>query len=284
MNATATPREGKSMQEKKTGEVPVDGARLSYETVGEGEPLVFVHAGIADSRMWDPQVGAFAGRHRVVRYDMRGFGKSPAVAVAFSHHGDLLGLLDHLGVGRAAIVGCSMGGKVAIDFALENPDRVEALVLVASPVGGFDPDAPRPEEWDEMVAADEAGDLARLSELGVRKWVDGPRRGPGAVDPAVRDLVREMNLIALTNEGSGLLNDEREPEPPAAGRLGEIRAPALVVVGELERPEMLAAADLLVREVPGAERAVMRGTAHLPSMERPEEFNPLVEDFLGRPR
>lgn len=132
--------------------------------------------------------------------------------------------------------------------------------------------------------ADEAGDLARLSELEVRKWVDGPRRGPDAVDPAVRDLVREMNLIALTNEESELLGEEREPEPPAAGRLGGIRAPTLVVVGELERPEILAAVDLLAREVPGAERAVMRGTAHLPSMERPEEFNALVEEFLGRSR
>ena len=262
----------------------VHGARLAYEVVGEGEPLVLVHAGIADMRMWDPQVGPFAESRRVVRYDMRGFGKSPAVAGPFSHHDDMRGLLDALGVGRAAIVGSSMGGKVAIDFALENPDRVVALVLVASPVGGFEPDTPRPEEWDEMVAADEAGDLERLSELEVRKWVDGPQRGPDAVDPAVRDLVTEMNLIALRNEESGLLGDERELEPLAAGRLGEIQAPTLVVVGELERPEILAAADLLAGEVPGAEKVVMRGTAHLPSMERPEEFNALVMEFLRASR
>lgn len=265
---------------RTTGTADVNGAELYYEVSGEGEPLVLVHAGIADGRMWDGQVESFAQRYRVIRPDLRGFGRSPMVEGPYSHHEDLRALLDALGVGRASFVGCSMGGGAVIDFALENPERVEALVLVGSAVGGFRFDEEPPEEWDELVAADEAGDLERVSELEVRMWVDGPLRGPDAVDPAVRDLVREMNLIALQNEAMQL-GEELEPQPPAATRLSQVQAPTLVLVGEVDRPRPLAAADLLERELPDARKTVMTGTAHVPNMERPEQFNRLVLDFLG---
>ena len=147
-------------------------------------------------------------------------------------------------------------------------------------MGGFEFDEEPPEEWGELVAADEAGDLERVSELEVRMWVDGPRRGPDAVDPAVRDLVREMNLIALQNEAMQL-GEELEPQPPAATRLSQVQAPTLVLVGEVDRARPLAAADLLERELPDARKTVMTGTAHVPNMERPEEFSRLVLDFLG---
>ena len=264
---------------RTTATAAVNGATLHYETAGEGGPLVLVHAGISDGRMWDAQVDAFSVHHRVIRYDLRGFGKSPMVPGPFSHHADLRALLDTLGVARASLVGCSMGGGAVIDFALENPDRAEALVLVGSALGGFEFDEGPPEEWDELVAADEAGDLERVSDLEVRMWVDGPRRGPDVVDPAVRDLVREMNLIALKNEAAQL-GEELEPERPAASRLSQIRAPTLVLVGDEDRARTLAAADLLEEEIPNVRKTVMAGTAHLPNMERPGEFNRLVLDFL----
>ena len=265
---------------RTTATAEVNGATLYYETAGEGGPLVLVHAGISDSRMWDAQVDAFSRHYRTIRYDLRGFGRSPTVPGPFSHHADLRALLDALGVDRAAFVGCSMGGGAVIDFALENPERSEALVLVGAAVGGFDFDEGPPEEWDELVAADEAGDLERVSELEVRMWVDGPRRGPDVVDPAVRDLVREMNLIALKNEAMQL-GEELEPETPAASRLSQIRAPTLVLVGDEDRARTLAAADLLKGEIPNVRKTVMAGTAHLPNMERPGEFNRLVLNFLG---
>lgn len=256
------------------------GASLYYEVMGDGEPLVLVHAGIADGRMWDGQFEAFAGRHRVVRYDMRGFGRTVVTTEgAYSHHEDLRGLLDFLGIERARFVGCSMGGKTVIDFALEFPERTRALVLVGPAVGGFEPDVDPPEEWDELVAADGAGDLKRVSELEVRMWVDGPYRGPDRVDPAVRDLVREMNLIALKNEASGS-GDEQPLEPSAANRLAGIRVPTLVLVGDQDRPEIVAGADLLEERLPNGQKVVMSGTAHLPNMERPEEFNRIVLEFL----
>jgi pimeloyl-ACP methyl ester carboxylesterase len=146
-------------------------------------------------------------------------------------------------------------------------------------VGGFEFDEGKPEEWDELVAADEAGDLERASELEIRMWVDGPRRGPDAVDPAVRDLARKMNLIALKNEALQL-GEELEPEAPAASRLSQIQASTLVLVGDEDRVRTLAAADLLEEEIPNVSKTVMAGVAHLPNMERPGEFNRLVLDFL----
>lgn len=125
---------------RETGTAEINGARIHYEVAGEGEPLVLVHAGIADSRMWDDQIGAFAGGYRAIRYDMRGFGQTEMVEGPFSHHEDLRGLLDSLGVGRTHTVGCSMGGGVVLDFALEYPERVGNLILVGSAVGGFNPD------------------------------------------------------------------------------------------------------------------------------------------------
>ena len=170
-----------------------------------------------------------------------------------------------------------------LDFALRHPERVGTLVLVGSAVSGFEGDVEPPQQWDELVAADEAGDLGRVSELEVRIWVDGPGRRSEDVDASVRDLVREMNLIALQNEASGL-GEESPPDPPAVGRLPEIGAPALILVGDSDQPRTLAAADLLASKLPSARKVVMTGTAHLPNMERPEEFNRLVLDYLEEVR
>jgi len=263
-----------------TGTAEVNGASIRYEILGEGDPLVLVHAGIADSRMWEPQMEEFARRYRVIRYDARGFGRTPSVAGPYSHHEDLRGLLNHLGIKRATFVGCSMGGGVILDFALSYPEAVAAFVLVGSAIGGFNPDVEPPKEWDELVAADEAGDLKQISELEVRMWVDGPGQGTSRVETEIRDLVREMNLIALRNEDSEL-GEAMELEPPAADRLHEIQAPALVIVGDLDQPKIIQGADLLSRSIPEVRKVVMPGTAHLPNMERPEEFNRIVLDFLA---
>ncbi len=263
--------------------VEVNGASIHYETLGDGDPLFLVHAGIADSRMWDAQVETFSRQYRVIRHDMRGFGETPAIAGPYSHHEDLRGLLDHLGVERATFVGCSMGGGAVLDFALSYPERVAALVLVGSAIGGFDPDVERPEEWDELVAADEAGDLERVSELEVRMWVDGPGQGMDRVEPGIRDLVREMNLIALQNEASEL-GEELDLEPPAADRLPEVQAPTLVIIGDLDQPRTIQGADLLARSIPGVLKVTMSGVAHLPNLEHSDEFNRIVLDFLAERR
>ena len=278
MCAAATKKEKMRMS---TAEV--NGASIRYETQGDGDPLVLVHAGIADGRMWEPQMETFTRQYRVIRHDMRGFGETDLVEGPYSHHEDLRGLLDHLGVERAAFVGCSMGGGAVLDFALSYPERVAALVLVGSAIGGFDPGVEPPEEWDELVAADEAGDLEQVSELEVRMWVDGPGQGMDRVEPEIRDLVREMNLIALQNEASEL-GEELDLEPPAADRLPEIQSPTLVIIGDLDQPRTIQGADLLARSIPSALKVTMSGVAHLPNMERPEEFDRIVLDFLAERR
>ncbi len=142
---------------RQSGFAPSDGARLYYEISGSGESLVLVHTGIADSRMWDGRLATFARRYRVIRYDMRGFGRSAMVEGPFSHHEDLRALLDSLGIERVFLVGCSIGGRAIIDFTLEHPERVRALVPVGSALSGFDAGEDPPEQWEGLVAVKTPG-------------------------------------------------------------------------------------------------------------------------------
>lgn len=261
------------------GTAEVNGAGFHFELAGEGRPLVLLHAGICDARMWDGQFEAFAASRKVLRYDRRGFGRTTQGAGAFSHVEDLDDLLGHLNLGRAAFVGCSQGAKIALDLSLKRPGLVEALVLVAPSVSGYRHAAAAAPQYVEIERADAAGDVERVNELELQVWVDGPGRAPGEVDPGVRELVREMNLAALKASAG----EESPPGVVAAARLGEVRAPTLVVVGDLDTPQTLEAAGALARGVPGARLEVVRGAAHLPNMERPEEFNRIVLEFLSGP-
>lgn len=262
------------------GYAEVNGARLYYEMQGAGPVVVLVHAGIADRRMWDAQVEALAPRYRVIRYDARGFGNSVQPPDSFSRAGDLAGLLDQLGVERAALVAASMGGATALDFALEHPAMVEGLVLAAPSIGGRTPPAFLQAYWDEEDAAIARGDLDVAAEVNLRLWVDGPRRAPEQVDPAVRALVGAMQRRAfeVAREDAG----ETRLEPPAFTRLSAIRAPLLVLVGDLDLPDKLAVADELEAAIPGARQQIIPGGAHMVNMEQPEAFNAVLLAFLER--
>ncbi len=260
-----------------TGTAGLNGTTFHYEMAGLGPPVVLLHAGIADSRMWEGQFAPLSKWFRVIRYDMRGYGRTPPAAGPFSHRDDLAALLDHLGIERASLVGCSQGSKTALDFALAHPQRVERLVLASPAVSGLPYDGPPPPQAEQLHAADAAGDLALVNELEMQIWIDGPYRAPEDVDPAVRALAADMNAIALANEGVGT---EMPPERPAAGRTGEVDLPVLVIHGGLDTPRTVAAADFLADKLPEVQRVVMSGLTHLPNMERPEEFNRLVADFL----
>lgn len=261
-----------------SGFVPVEGGKLYYEAAGAGHPVVLIHAGIADCRMWDNQFAAFAEHYRVIRYDVRGFGRSDMPTGRYSLLADLKNLLVRLGAASAHLLGASMGGAIAVDFALENPDLVDSLVLVGSGLSGHQPSDETRLMWSEIGEAAEAGDHANAVELELRMWVDGPRRTPDQVDPTVRSRVREMelhNAAIETDAGTPIRLD-----PPAIGRLGEIGAPTLVLVGDGDQPDILAIADLLVKGIPRARYAAIPRVAHLPSMEEPALFNQIVLDFL----
>lgn len=231
--------------------------------------------------MWEPQWETFPRSHRVLRYDLRGFGRSPIGPGRFSHARDLIELLEQEVLQEASLVGVSMGGRVALEVALARPELIRAIVLVGAGFPGHD--------WSaEMNAADEAemaaltrGDLDAAVEVSLRTWVDGPRREPGDVDPEVRARVAEMQRRAYELQMPVWETTEEEPlVGNLSERLSEIRAPTLVVVGEEDIPDMHEIADRLERELPNARRASMADTAHVPSMERPREFDQLVLPFL----
>jgi pimeloyl-ACP methyl ester carboxylesterase len=264
-----------------SGLAAVNNAELYYETAGDGPPFVMIHAGVADNRQWNNEFAHFAVRFHVVRYDMRGYGKSEPVAGDFNHLKDLKGLLDYLHIDRPVILmGCSMGGGIAMDFALEHPALVRSLIMVGSAPTGLNLDVPRLEKFDEVERAFNAGDLDRVAELETQIWFDGTGRTPDQVDPAMRRLAYEMNHIALDHEVKGLGNRLPNTEVPAAARLDKLRIPTLVVIGANDTPYILAAADYMVEYLPAVQKAVIEDAAHLPNMEHPAEFQRIVDAFL----
>jgi pimeloyl-ACP methyl ester carboxylesterase len=259
-------------------EAIINGASVHYERSGNGFPLLLIHAGIADSRMWEPQAQAFANDFDMIRPDLRGFGDSELPPEPYSMRADLVGLLDHLGVDRAHVVGCSMGGTVAIDLALEYPSRVARLVLVGSGVSGSNLGQADSALFADVEAADKAGDMDAVNRAEVRLWVDGPRRPEGSAPAAVRDLVLDMNGRSLRSDFSSA--PHQKLDSPAIGRLHEIAAPTLVIIGDEDLPHAAANADVITSSITGARTVVIKDSAHLPSLERPQDFNRVLRAFL----
>jgi 3-oxoadipate enol-lactonase len=237
-----------------------------------------VHAGIGDRGLWDEQIGPFAERFRVIRPDLRGFGGTPLPGGPFSNVNDLRALLDHLEIGRAALVGNSFGGRVCLDFALEHPERVGALVLVNSAPSGHEGSPALDALDEEEDALLEAGRIDDAVELTLRTWL-------GPVGATARERVAAM---ARRSYEVVLAAYEREPppgpvawaDPPAAARLTEIRAVTLVVAGADDLPDFLAISERLAAEIPGARKELVEGARHVPALERPDEFNRIVLGFL----
>ena len=258
-------------------------ATLAAEIAGEGAPVVLLHAGVADRRMWREQVDALArGGFRAIAYDRRGFGDTLHADGAWSQVGDLAAVLDATAGGEPAVlVGCSQGGRIAIDAALAHPARVRGLVLVAPAVTGAPEPASYPpaiEAWIARVEESEAsGDVDRTNALEAHAWLDGPLAPEGRVGGAARDLFLAMNGIALRAEARGT---EDEP-PPAWDRVGSIAVPALVAWGDLDFPEVIDTCSRLASSFPGARRHVFRGAAHLPMLEQPAAFERVLLAFCA---
>ncbi|MFC9559344.1 alpha/beta fold hydrolase [Agromyces sp. NPDC056965] len=264
----------------------VPGAELHYESAGRASApaLLLIPAGIATLRMWDEQIDALAEDHFVARFDPRGFGGTRHdEAVPFANHADAVAVLDHLGIAEATVIGASRGGRITLDTALAFPDRVRGVVTIGSEPSGY-PDLPLTDEeqrrFDEIEAIDPAIDAALLMRLEADVWAVGPTRTEADVDPAFVRRAHELNApnaAHATDDGTVL-----RLEPPAYERLGDIRVPALVTVGEYDLSIELAAYDHLLAHLPSATGVRFDGTAHLPSVERPEEFTRALLDWLER--
>jgi 2-hydroxy-6-oxonona-2,4-dienedioate hydrolase len=270
-----------STPQTKSGFVNIDGAQIYYETAGRGTPFVMIHAGVADSRQWNNEFAFFAQNYQVLRYDMRGYGKSEPVDGEFSHMSDLVSILDALEIQEPLVVmGCSMGGGLAMDFALTHPSRVKALIMVGSGPSGLKLDVPTLPKFAEVEKAFEAGDLDQVAELETQIWFDGSGRSPQQVNQAMRSLAYEMNRRALDYEAKELGKRLPSTETPAFDRLPNLDIPVLVIVGAYDTPYILAAADYMVEKIPSARKVKIEDAAHLPNMDHPHEFQTIVRTFL----
>lgn len=262
--------------------ITVNRAKIHYDAQGDGDAVVLIHSALGHLEMWDPQMAALAAHHHVMRYDVRGWGRSDGPLDDYADYEDLAALLQAVGIQRTALVGSSSGGGIAIDFALAFPQAVSALVLVAPAVGGYEltPDPFMANRRKASYDAYNQGDKPMAAEITAEVWVEGPGRKAADVDPLVRKKAVEM--IRFTYE---LPDREAHPQrlvPPAVERLASIDAPTLLIVGDQDVGPMLTTIDMLDRKIRNARRATIGGTAHLPNMEKPEEFNRLVLEFLGQ--
>ena len=244
---------------------------LAHDVTGSGPDVLLLHSMVCDRRMWSPQAGFLAAAgFRVTRCDLGGFGESPLPAAAYNDADDIVALMDTLGLGPAAVVAASGSGPVACELAARRPERVSALMLVCSALPGW-PASPARKDFaareDALLAA---GDLAAATELNVKTWV-----GPAA-DDAARSLVRDMQRHIFEVQLSA-------PEPPpieVPWRMESIAARSLVVSGDLDLPDFTGIGDELARRIPGAARRRLEWAGHLPSLEDPSRFNPLLLEFL----
>jgi pimeloyl-ACP methyl ester carboxylesterase len=268
-----------------SGLADVGGARIHYEVAGRGRPLVLIHGGAADHRVWDGQMPAFTAKRTVIRYDLRGAGKSDSETPGFSNPDDLHGLLRFLKVEKAALLGLSRGGGIAADFTLAHPEMVEALILVSANLGGSVPD------YRKMMVASAEANRDGETERAIDIWLNDPYQGPSKENPEARARVRRVLADNIPKFVPRFLrtSEPAAPEPagapprprPAAERLGEFRVPVLVIGGDRDAPDAQKNYDRNAAGIPGAKRVVVRGAAHLVNVDRQAEFERIVLEFLG---
>ncbi len=245
-------------------------ASLAYDVDGaseDGQDLLLIHAGVTDRRGWRPLVDALGSGRRIASYDQRGYGDTTYEPEIHARHDDALAVLDAVGIDRAVVVGASMGGRAAIDLALEHPERVSALALIGSAVSG----APDGDEYPEPLAslekrldaADERGDLVEVNRIEAHLWLDGPTAPEGRVGGAARKLFLEMNGRALTATDPG--DEPRSVD--AWDRLEELMMPVLVLVGTLDLPDIQANSATIADRVYAGRLVVLEDVAHLPHLE-----------------
>jgi 3-oxoadipate enol-lactonase len=263
--------------------VDVSGGKISYEVSGQGDPIVLLHEGIADKRMWNREFKQLAREHRVARYDLRGYGSSTPATSEYSPIQDLGTVIDQVGFQRPIVVGPSVGGKIALDLTLAHPEKVRALLLIAPGYSGMDydhvPGGKATFERDEQLskaAADAwaAGKPEEATEHLRQLWAS-------ALTGSSLDLFRTMvhdNAAEVFEERSGRF--ETREGKPAAGRLQEIHVPTRILVGDLDNPAMPPLANFLARGIKGARVDLIAGADHVLNLSRPDAFDKALHEFI----
>ncbi|MFX0005540.1 MAG: alpha/beta fold hydrolase [Candidatus Hermodarchaeota archaeon] len=241
-----------------------------------------IHAGIADNRQWNNEFAQFSSLFRVIRYDMRGYGKSEPLEGEFSHLQDLTALIDYLHLDKPLmLMGCSMGGSLAMDFTLTYPSRVKLLIMVDSGPSGLKIDVPTPAIFKEIEQSYNDGNLDLTAELETQIWFDGMDRAPTHVNKKMHQLVYEMNRKGLSHDAKRLGKRLPDTKIPAVERLAELKLPVLIIVGAYDIPYILAAAKYMVDKISSAQKVVIEDAAHLPNLNHPKEFQQIVAKFLN---
>ena len=267
-----------------TGFVETNGTQLYYEMMGEGHAIVLLHGGYLDRRMWDEQFAILADYYQVIRYDIRGFGKSALPQVPYADRQDLYALLQFLGIKKTYLLALSLGGEIAIDFTLAHPDLVDALILVGSPVPGYPSEAMFTEQqlqeqiqrWTPFAKSMQERNVPAMVDF----LMDDPTLMPSPHYPAARQRVREI-LSEYSFVWVLAPAPKQELIPAAYGRLPEIRVPTLLIVGADDHFQLHKSADKLAQDIPGARRVTIPETHHMPNIEKPEEFNRIILAFLS---
>jgi 3-oxoadipate enol-lactonase len=236
--------------------VPVGADQVWTDSGGDGPPLVLLHPGIGDSRVWDPVLPLLTGDHRVIRYDARGYGRSPASTQPYNDHDDLVAVLDHHGVDRVTLVGCSMGGATSLGFAITDPARVTGLVLACPGIPGY-PMPSSPAADAEFEAAAEAGDIDRLIAISARAWA------AAGVDDTVTDLLRSAVSAWFSEE-----HNYRQHEP-VFDRLGAVAVPTVLLIGDADLPSLIVADEAAAARIPGCELVRLPGVDHFLPLRAP---------------
>ena len=259
----------------KTGIAEVNETKLCYEIFGIGHPLVLINGSSLDMRMWDEQMGDFAARYQVIRYDLRGIGKSAIPDEKFSHSQDLYHLLKHLNIEKAYILGLSFGGAFAIDFALEYPEMTDALIVASSALSSL-----RDEYLQGLSAlstiAQEAGAAQAIQELMGNTSFVVPENV--AAWHKTREILSDNAHIFET--GFPLIHFWQPPQISLEESISKITAPILIIVGDKDAPIIHEIADNLEKDINGAKKVVIKNAGHMVNLEKPAEFNRIVLDFL----
>lgn len=264
----------------KSGFVDVSNGKIYFEAEGNGTPLVLIHEGYVDSRIWDNVVGYLSDRFQVIRYDVRGFGRSSRPTESFSDYLDLKALLDHLEINQVILVGASNGGRIALDFSVEHPEMVKALVLVGSGTKGFESDT------DEVVLW---GNLGELEEKYLRLRDEGKLREAAAIDVdywshklsgKVRDQVLNIAEENVNPTGDDPDKYQVSPDPPAFNRLDILHMPVLIMIGSEDKRGMKEISKAMQDRIHSSKLVTIEGSDHLPNMSSPENFKETILSFL----